>query len=300
MTTLDYLILCVAAALAGGINAVAGGGTLLTFPTLIAILSRKFDRDTAALFANGTSTVALFPASMAALWGLRREFAMYAHWSAKLIPPSIVGGISGTLLATELPKEIFAMLVPWLILTAASLFTLQPHIAGWMGIGKRRESAAEIERETTQHHGAAIVGVIAFQFVVGIYGGYFGAGIGILMLSALAMMGMSDIHAMNGLKSLLGSCINGSAVAVWIYKEKVDWSLAVPMAVAGCLGSYAAAHYSRKLPKTAIRRFVIAMGFGLAAYYFYERIQSSKEETVMRPASLEFSSSGAVARSAGR
>lgn len=271
MTTLDYILLCVAAALAGGINAVAGGGTLLTFPTLIAVLSRTHDDDTAKLFANGTSTVALFPASMAALWGLRREFALYAHWSAKLIPPSIIGGVSGTLLATELPEEIFARLVPWLILTAASLFTLQPYIAGWLGIGKKRETVAEIEQETRGHHGAAIGGVIAFQFVVGTYGGYFGAGIGILMLSALAMMGMSDIHAMNGLKSLLGSCINGSAVVVWILKDKVDWSLAMPMAVFGCLGAYAAAHYSRKLPKTAIRRFVIAMGFGLAAYYFYDQ-----------------------------
>ena len=271
MTTLDYVLLCTAAALAGGINAVAGGGTLLTFPSLMLILGRKHDDAGAALFANGTSTVALFPASMAALWGLRREFATYAHWSAKLIPPSIVGGISGTLLATELPKEIFAKLVPWLILTAALLFTLQPYIAAWMGIGKKKETASEIERDVQSHHGGAIFGVILFQFVVGIYGGYFGAGIGILMLSALAMMGLSDIHAMNGLKSLLGSCINGSAVVVWILKDKVDWSLAVPMAVFGCLGAYAAAHYSRKLPKTAIRRFVIAMGFGLAAYYFYDQ-----------------------------
>ncbi|MCE9605812.1 MAG: sulfite exporter TauE/SafE family protein [Planctomycetia bacterium] len=275
MTTLDYLLLCAAAALAGGINAVAGGGTLLTFPTLIAILSRTHDSSAAAVLANGTSTVALFPASMAALWGLRREFALYAHWSAKLIPPSIVGGIGGTLLVTELPKELFARLVPWLILTAASLFTLQPYIAGWMGIGKKKETAPVSERPAERHHGAAVAGVILFQFVVGIYGGYFGAGIGILMLSALAMMGMSDIHAMNGLKSLLGSCINGASVVVWIYQRKVDWSLAVPMAVAGCLGSYAAAHYSRRLPKVLIRRFVIAMGFSLAAFYFYKQWQAT-------------------------
>lgn len=275
MTTLDYILLCVAAAFAGGINAVAGGGTLLTFPTLIAILSRSYDDSEASVLANGTSTVALFPASMAALWGLRREFALYAHWSAKLIPPSIVGGIAGTLLVTELPKEIFARLVPWLILTAASLFTLQPYIARWMGIGKKRETAEEIEQDTRGGHAAhptaAIVGVMLFQLVVGIYGGYFGAGIGILMLSALAMMGMSDIHAMNGLKSLLGSCINGSSVVVWVFQGKVVWSLAVPMAVAGCLGSYAAASYSRRLPKSAIRWFVIAMGFTLAAYYFYKQ-----------------------------
>lgn len=271
---LDYFFLCLAAALAGGINALAGGGTLLTFPTLIAILSRTHPSSEAAVLANGTSTVALFPASMAALWGLRREFALYAHWSAKLIPPSIVGGVAGTLLVTELPDKYFARLVPWLILTAASLFTLQPYIARWMGIGAKRETAAEIEHDTQGHRSthptAAVLGVMTFQFVVGIYGGYFGAGIGILMLSALAMMGMSDIHAMNGLKSLLGSCINGSSVVVWIYQGKVVWSLAVPMAAAGCIGAYAAAHYSRKLPKSAIRWFVIAMGFTLAALFFFK------------------------------
>jgi uncharacterized membrane protein YfcA len=109
---------------------------------------------------------------------------------------------------------------------------------------------------------------VAFQFVVGIYGGYFGAGIGILMLSALAMMGLSDIHAMNGLKALLGSCINGSAVVIFIAQRNVDWRYAVPMAAAGCVGSFLAAHYSRMLPKSLVRGFVIVIGFTLATYFF--------------------------------
>lgn len=259
MTTTELIILCLTAALGGGINAVAGGGTLLTFPALIGILSKHYPDDAVAkVFANGTSTVALFPASMTALWGLRREFQTYSHWASRLVGPSIVGGVAGTLLVTQFDEKIFAALVPWLILTAASLFALQPIIGKFLGIGRAHE----------EPQGTTVIGVIVFQFLVGIYGGYFGAGIGILMLSALAMMGMSDIHAMNGLKSLLGSCINGSSVVIWVATGKVEWKLALPMAVSGCVGSFLAAHYSRRLPKAIVRWFVICVGFTLAAFYF--------------------------------
>jgi len=253
-------LLCAMAALGGGINALAGGGTLLTFPALIAVLTvaHSGNSDVAKVLANGTSTVALFPASLAALWGFRREYATYSKWSAKLVPPSLIGGTIGAILVIALPEKVFAALVPWLILVAASLFALQPLIAKRLGIGKLHEAP----------QGSTVIGVVAFQFVVGIYGGYFGAGIGILMLSALAMMGLSDIHAMNGLKALLGSCINGSAVAIFILKDNVEWRYALPMAVAGCIGSFVAAHYSRKLPRSLVRGFVIVIGFTLATYFF--------------------------------
>jgi len=262
----EYAWLCLMAALGGGINALAGGGTLLTFPALAAVLAAQssLSADAAKVWANGTSTVALFPASMAALWGYRRDFAPYASWSARLIPPSVVGGTFGALLVTQLDERYFASLVPWLILTAATLFTLQPFIAKRLGIGKPHEAP----------HGRTILGVVLFQFLVGIYGGYFGAGIGILMLSALAMMGLSDIHAMNALKSLLGSCINGAAVVIFIVTNKVDWPLAGMMAVAGCLGAFLAAHYGRRLPRIVVRGFVICIGFALAAYYFYRQFAS--------------------------
>ncbi len=256
----EYAMLCAAAALGGGINAVAGGGTLLTFPALCAVLVRLHggDADVAKVWANGTSTVALFPASLTALWGFRREFALYAHWARKLVVPSLVGGTLGATLVTQMPERIFAALVPWLILVAASLFALQPLIARRLGIGKPHEAP----------HGATVGGVLLFQFLVGVYGGYFGAGIGILMLSALAMMGLADIHAMNGLKSLLGSCINGSAVAIFIASGTVEWRLAGAMAGAACVGAYGAARISRRLPRPLVRWFVIVVGFALAAYYF--------------------------------
>lgn len=267
----DYAWLCLMAALGGGINALAGGGTLLTFPALVAALTAHsamhsavvLTNDAAKVLANGTSTVALFPASMAALWGYRREFAAYSSWSKRLIPPSLVGGTLGAYLLTELPERIFADLVPWLILVAASLFALQPVIAKRLGIGKPQETP----------HGTTVLGVTLFQFLVGIYGGYFGAGIGILMLSALAMMGLSDIHAMNGLKSLLGSCINGAAVVWFVVQGNVQWQLAGMMCIAGCLGAFLAAHYGRRLPRTWVRGFVICIGFTLAAYYFWQQFR---------------------------
>ena len=137
----ETVLLCLIAAVAAGINAVAGGGTLLTFPALVTVfVARGLDPDSAKVLANGTSTVGLFPATMAALWGYRSEFAATRHWLARLIPPSLVGGTTGALLVTQLPERSFASMVPWLILVAASLFTLQPLIAKRLGIGKAHEA----------------------------------------------------------------------------------------------------------------------------------------------------------------
>ena len=253
----DLLLLCILAAIAGGINAVAGGGTLLTFPALHAALGHSAE---AAVIANATSTVAIFPGAMAALGGFRRELAENRSWAILLTVPSIVGGLIGSQLVVLLDPKFFAALVPWLILLAALLFSLQPRIARWTGIGKHHASTWQ---------GKA--GAIAFQFLVALYGGYFGAGIGILMLSALAMMGMTDIHSMNALKSLLGMLINGVAALVFIISGSVNWSLALPMAVASIIGGYTTAHYSRKLDRRLVRAVVIAIGYVLAAYYFYDQ-----------------------------
>ncbi|HEY1598203.1 MAG TPA: sulfite exporter TauE/SafE family protein [Pirellulales bacterium] len=255
--TFDTILLCLAAAAAGAINAVAGGGTLLTFPALFAVLGTSGE---AARLANCTSTVALLPGAFAAAWGYRREVAMSRQWLAWLTIPSLLGGILGSLLLTELSPDMFKQLVPWLILTAAMLFALQPQVARWTGIG--------------QAHGvpsrAAIAGIVFFQFLVAIYGGYFGAGIGILMLSALAMMGLSDIHVMNGLKTVLNALINGVSVVWFVYRGDVDWHYASIMAVAAIVGGYCGASVSRRLDKNMVRKVVVVIGFGLAAWEFYQ------------------------------
>lgn len=247
--------LCLAAVGAGVINAVAGGGTLLTFPALIFALGESGE---AAVIANATSTTALFPGSLASMWGYRREFRGTAHWIRWLLWPSIVGGLIGSSLVVFLPADWFKLLIPWLILTATLLFLLQPWIARKTGIGKPHE---EPSRRT-------IWGIVAFQFLVGIYGGYFGAGIGILMLSALALMGIGDIHKMNALKTLFAAVMNGLAVVIFIWQQKVDWRYAMPMIVAASVGGFLGASVARRLDKTLVRNVVIGIGLVLSIHYF--------------------------------
>lgn len=252
----QYAFLCLCAAAAGGVNAVAGGGTLLTFPALMHFLGPA-----GSVVANATSTVALFPASLSSIFAYREDLRKLHSWIGVLMVPSVLGGLVGALLLTQLPKEWFAVAVPWLILTAALLFALQPMIAKKVGIGQAHEPPKS----------GTLAGVLVFQFLVSVYGGYFGAGIGILMLSALAMIGLTDIHAMNGLKAVLGSTINGVAVAVFIWGGQVNWPLAAMMCISSSIGGYATARVARRLNGRWIRWCVIGIGFSLAAYYFWKQ-----------------------------
>jgi uncharacterized membrane protein YfcA len=250
----DLLILCASAFAAGAINSVAGGGTLLTFPALFSALGAD-----AAVIANATSTTALVPGSLAGAWGYRREMQQLPRWSLALSIPSLLGGIIGSLLVVLLDPGIFRVLVPWLILTAAVLFALQPQISRWTGV------QADPAHESHRH----IIVAMVLQFFVSIYGGYFGAGIGILMLTVLGFMGLRDIHEMNALKSLLGSLINGVSIVVFIVYRQINWRLALIMAVAAIAGGYAGARVARRLDRNLVRRVVVAIGVLLAAYFFY-------------------------------
>jgi uncharacterized membrane protein YfcA len=255
---LDDLTLGLAAAMGGAVNSVAGGGTLLTFPALMAAFGAA---PNAAVAANATSTVALLPGSIAGMAGYRRELEHAPRWSWLLLLPSFAGGFVGASMVIVWPKA-FTALVPWLILIAAALFWLQPRIAVLAGIGSGPSRATPRK----------IAAAIAFQTLVAVYGGYFGAGIGILMLSALAMMGLGDIHHMNGLKTLLASAINFVAAAIFIAQDQVDWPFALSMAVAAIVGGYLSARIARRLDRNLVRRVVVAIGFSLAGYYFYRQL----------------------------
>ncbi len=250
--------LCLCAFLAGVVNSVAGGGTLLTFPALSEAL-RAMHGDKAMVIANATSTVALVPASLASAWAYRREIPQIRSWLLLLIGPCVIGGLIGALLMSQLNEKIFNALVPWLLLTAAILFlidTLMP----------RRETQAAKART-----GIAVVGLMLFEFMVAVYGGYFGAGIGIVMLGALALMRVGDIHQMNALKVLLGSLINGVAVVVFVWDGLIDWRewcYALPMAAIAILGGYYGARLALRVRPRYVRWCVIVIGFGLAVYYF--------------------------------
>jgi uncharacterized membrane protein YfcA len=253
----DYLILCLAAMTAGAQNSLAGGGTLYTFPTLLKVLA---DAPLgAARMANGTSTVALLPGSVAGAWGYAPEARQTPRRTVLLLAaPSLVGGVVGTLLVVNFPESYFRTMVPWLILTAATLFLVQPWIV------KLARPKAE------DAHPSLLVraGVVLFQFAVAVYGGYFGAGIGILMMSSLSLMGLGDVHRVNALKTVLAACINAMSVLVFVCYHMIEWKYALPMAAFAIAGGYLGARLARRMNKTLVRWLVIVVGFGLAAYYF--------------------------------
>jgi uncharacterized protein len=260
----DYHWLCLSAFLAGGINALAGGGTLLTFPMLIGVLSRQFG-SSAGVLANGTSTVALVPASLAGAWAFRREVHHLRRLLVWLLPPSVVGGGVGAWLAVQFPDQ-FNALIPWLILSAALLFTLQPYVT--RRPIRSQPPRHDISDADTPIPCRSLAGMVALQLLIAIYGGYFGAGIGILMLSGLGIMGLSNIHQMNGLKTLLATAINGVAVVIFTAKSNVVWPFAGAMMATSIVGGFLAAHYSRQIPGKYVRWFVMTVGFVLATYYF--------------------------------
>ena len=245
------LVLCVAAMAAGAVNAVAGGGTLLSFPPLLRLME--------AVNANATSTVALLPGSLAGGFGYRQEVRECRALIFRLLAPSVLGGVVGSLLVTRLPPKVFATLVPWLILVAACLFLIQGPIKRLTGVGKHGPPS-----------GWTTLGVIVGQFLIAVYGGYFGAGIGILMLSVLPFMGTNNIHQTNAAKTILAAVINGVTVIVFIAEGVVVWHYAFAMAVAAMVGGYLGAHFARKLPSIYVRALVIVIGFTLGGYYLWK------------------------------
>lgn len=242
------LLVFAAAFVAGAINSVAGGGTLVSVPTLIWV-------GVPALVANATSTVGLWPGSLGSVWGYRRELSTADRRLFALVVPSLAGGLLGAVLLRLTPSDVFERILPGLILFATILFMAQDPI-------QKRFNLARLH-EARSHW---ISWTMLFQFLVGVYGGYFGAGIGILMLAALSLMGHSDIHQMNGVKNLLAVCINGiAAIYLAFFSSLVLWPDAVTMAGGAITGGIAGAGVARRLGRTAVRRIVIAIGLGMAA-----------------------------------
>ena len=250
-----WTVLVGSAFVAGVLNSIAGGGTLLTFPALIAF--GIVPDGLPAVQANATSTVALVPGSIAGAWGYRRHLADAGPWLWLLLPPSVVGGAVGTLLVTRLDPHIFGVLVPWLLLTATVLFLLQPVLRRAI----RQDDAGLPSRPARS-------ALVVFQLFVAIYGGYFGAGIGILMLSSLGLMGVGNIHRMNAVKTVLAAAINVVSVVVFVFYDTVVWPPALVMMVGSIAGGYFGASVGQRLPRELMRWIVIALGVGLTAWYF--------------------------------
>jgi uncharacterized membrane protein YfcA len=245
----SLVLLCLSAFAAGAVNAVAGGGTLLTFPSLLTVLS--------PVSANATSTMALLPGSLASAFGYRTELAANRRMLMLLWPPSLVGGIIGSILLIRVPEKVFASLVPWLLILASVLLLVQKPIARLVGA-----------QPHTKPTGRTLVGIIFFQFLVGIYGGYFGAGIGILMLSSLAFAGIPNIHEMNAVKNVLAATMNGVTIVILASAGVLRWDYGAIMAVAAIAGGYAGARVARRIRPDYVRVVVVAIGFGVAAYSY--------------------------------
>jgi uncharacterized membrane protein YfcA len=262
---------------AAAINAIAGGGTILTFPCLTTILAESPAR---LVTANATSTLGLWPGALTAAWASRGKRSGVPAWTRVLVPVSVVGAVVGTSLVLLLPARWFAGAVPWLILSAAVLFAVQPWLASLAG------AVASPASDTPPARRLAVAAVL--QFLVAVYGGYFGAGIGILMLAVLGCLGLGDIHRLNALKNVLATAVNGTTALVFVVAaalpagavpprwegtlgpELVSWPHVAVMAVAAAGGGLAGTRLADRLPAAIVRRCVALIGFALAGYHWFK------------------------------
>lgn len=250
----QQILLFFVAMLAGTLNSVAGGGSFFTVPMLIF-------SGVPPVQANTTSTVALWPGSVASIGAYRCELLQVRRGLMfLLVGTSLIGSILGALLLLHTPQQIFVRLLPYLLLIATLLFGLSGSIT-------RRLHARNIAAE--EHLSVlTIIGVSVAQFIIAIYGGYFGGGIGILMLATLALMGMENMHQMNALKVLLASCINAIATITFIVAKAVIWPQAILMLVGAVIGGYGGAYFARKINQKWIRYFVMIVGLIMTIYFF--------------------------------
>ena len=246
------LILLASAFGAGVMNAMAGGGTILTFPTLV-FLGQP------TIAANATSTVALLPGTAATIFGFRREVQENRGWLWTLLAPSLVGGAIGSVLLLATPEEVFARLAPVLVLFATVLFMLQGVLAKPTGAASHPPV------------GRRLAAAVLLQFGVAVYGGYFGAGIGILMLALLGFMGLHDIHAANGVKAFFGLAINAVAAAYFILRGAVVWPLALVIVLGATLGGYSGARFARHIGRGKARAAVVLIGLLVTALLFWQQ-----------------------------
>ena len=255
MSPTEILGLMIAAAAGGAINAVAGGGTLITFPALLLF-------GTPPIVANATSTLALVIGTSGSIYGYRKHLEPVKPWLWRFVPVSMIGGLIGAVLLTWTSNKAFSQLVPFLILFATVLFLAQDTFRRFANLNG-----------SAGHEGnhQAVWGAILFQFGVAIYGGYFGAGIGILMLASLGFVGLSNIHQMNTLKTILGALINVVAAGWFISKGLIHWPKAGVMTAGALLGYFLGSHFAQRIPQQRVRQLITLIGFIISAVTFYEQ-----------------------------
>jgi uncharacterized membrane protein YfcA len=239
------VLLFLAAAVGGALNSVAGGGSFVAFPALLLA-------GVAPVPANATNTIALWPAAVASAVAYRSEIRGVGREILPLGLASFAGGLAGAVLLLGTSDQTFVLLIPFLLLFATVLFSFGGRIA----------------KTVTRGAHAPLPVAAVVQFFIGAYGGYFGGGMGIMMLAVMTLLGMTNIHQMNGLKNVLGTLINGVAVVVFVAARKVEWSVGFVMIAGGIAGGYAGAAIARRVQPKHVRAFVMVVAWSMTAYFF--------------------------------
>jgi len=237
----SYWLILLAAFGAGFVNAIGGGGTLLTFPALLY-------GGMASITANATNTCSVWPGSAMSSWAYRRELSQNRARVGMLMIPSLLGGVTGAVLLLQTPEKVFRFVVPYLILLACGLLLANEPIGRWMSM-----RAAAHPRK----HAAALW---LSQFAISVYGGYFGAGIGILMLAAMAIFLPEDMQAANGMKNFFAMLINGIAAIYFTAVGAAVLKVALAMAVASVIGGFAGARAAQRMSARLLRAVVVVFG----------------------------------------
>ena len=256
----------------GALNAVAGGGSFLTLPTLLYA-------GIPPVSANATSTFAMWPASVASALAYRSEIARARHWMMRLGVVSLVGGLLGGLLLVRTSDESFIRLLPWLMLVAAATFSFGSRITGWARSRQAARSTAPVTDTAVApipddpvagsiHTVNVPMWTLPLQLIIATYGGYFGGGMGIMMLAAMAVAGMTDMHEMNALKVVLAIAINGVALAAFIASGSITWGPGIMMVLGGVAGGYAGAALARRVAGSLVRGIVIVVAWTMTVYFF--------------------------------
>lgn len=243
----------IAGVFAGAVNSVAGGGSLISFPSLVAF-------GMPAILANATNTAAMWPGSLSSAAAYSRDTKPDRRLLLTLFLPSLIGGLLGAVVLVITPPELFDHVVPFLVLFATLLFASRDLFDRLIKRGDGEEHVSILGR---------IWGFL-FQLFVATYGGYFGAGIGILMLGSLSVMGLRDIHRMNGLKTILATLINVIAFVYFALRGLVVWPVAIVMALGAIVGGFAGARFAKRVDQRLLRGFVIAVGLAVSAWFYFK------------------------------
>jgi uncharacterized membrane protein YfcA len=258
LAPLELTLVVFAAMIAGIMNSVAGAGTLVTFPALVAAGIPPVD-------ANATSTVALVPGAFGSMMGYRKQLDGSRLWAIGFALPSLLGGALGAWLLLVTPPDRFEAIVPYLVLGATFLFLIQRPTMRWLrqlrlGAESGKQVADSPDNDLALTSKRPPLSVLGYQFAVSVYGGYFGAGVGILMLAALGFMGLSNIHRMNGLKNWGGLVMNLVAAVMFSFTSLVHWPVALAMAGGAVTGGYIGSRTAQRLPQGLVRGVIIAIG----------------------------------------